>query len=138
MEKKLELVEKHEQKETFSLHFKPSFSEHKDDQPSDVKEEGYTNLFSEDGKKPVINSVSDGFKQYFSPPIYDQYEDDFLGNVPKQLDEYFVISGLVSEENLIAIHDQNSKSVVDNKHPENCCFPLCFCSFEMMKQSIKV
>ena len=30
MDKEIDLVEQHEQKETFSLHFKPSFSKHKD------------------------------------------------------------------------------------------------------------
>ena len=45
MDKELESVEKHEQKETFSLHFKPSFSKQNDDQSSDVREEGYTIFF---------------------------------------------------------------------------------------------
>ena len=47
MEKKLELVEPHKQKELV-LYANSVFCEQKDDQPSDVKEDGFTNLFSED------------------------------------------------------------------------------------------
>ena len=36
IEKELELVEQHEQKETFSLHLKHYFSEQKDDQTNNV------------------------------------------------------------------------------------------------------
>ena len=45
MKNKLDLVEQHKQKETFSVHLKPSLSKQKNDQPSDVKEDGFTNLF---------------------------------------------------------------------------------------------
>ena len=48
MENKLDLFEKHKQKETFSVHLKPSLSKQRNDRPNDVKEDGFTNLFSED------------------------------------------------------------------------------------------
>ena len=62
MDKEIDLVEKHEQKETFSLHFKPSFIKQKDDYSSDVREERYTILFSEDCNQPVNNSIKNGCK----------------------------------------------------------------------------
>ena len=104
---------------------------------SDVKEEGYTNLFAEDCNQHVENSIMDDFKEDFSQPIYDEYEDDYLDNEPKQLPKNFTISGPVSEYNLIAIHDQNSENRVDSKHAEGGCLPLCFSSFEMLKQRSK-
>ena len=55
------------------------FCEHKDDQLSDVKEDGFTNLFSEDCNQPVTNFVSGDFKKDFNMPIYDEYEDEKLG-----------------------------------------------------------
>ena len=46
--------------------------EHEDDQPSDVKEEGYTlDGFSNDCGQLVKNYVSDGFKDNFSLLIYN-------------------------------------------------------------------
>ena len=62
MENKLDLVEQHKQKETFSVHLKPSLSKQKNDQPSDVKEDGFTNLFYEDCNHLVTNLVSGDFK----------------------------------------------------------------------------
>ena len=48
MENKLDLVEQHKHKETFSMHLKPSRSKKRNDHPNDVKEDGFTNLFSQD------------------------------------------------------------------------------------------
>ena len=45
MENKLDLVEQHKQKETFSVHLKPSLSKQKNDQPSDVKEGHWIKYF---------------------------------------------------------------------------------------------
>ena len=64
MEKKLELVEPHKQKELV-FHANFVFCEKKYDQPSDVKEDGFTNLFSEDCNQPVTNFVSGNFKKKF-------------------------------------------------------------------------
>ena len=45
---------------------------HKYDQPNVVQEEGYKGMFYEACNQPVLNSVNDGFKKDFSPPIYDE------------------------------------------------------------------
>ena len=52
-----------------------SFYEQEDDQPNDVPEECYNDLFYEYCSQPITNSVSGDFKKYFSMPIYDEYED---------------------------------------------------------------
>ena len=56
----------------------------KDDQPNVVQEDGYKGLFYEECNQSVINYVNDGFKKDFGPPIYDEYEEDYLGVIPKQ------------------------------------------------------
>ena len=108
MEKKLELVEPHKQKETFSVHLKRSLSKHINDQPNDLKEDGFPNLFFEDCNQPVTNSVSGDFKKYFSMPIYDGYEDEYLDIVPKKPAKYFANYGTVCGKNIIPIHGQKS------------------------------
>ena len=75
----------------------------KDDQPNVVQEEGYKDLFYEECNQPTINSVRDGFKKVFSPPIYDEYEEDCLDVMPKKVAVDFVSSRHVNEENSIAI-----------------------------------
>ena len=103
MENKLELVEPHKQKELV-LHANSIFYEQKDDQPSDVKEDGFTNLFSEDCNHHVINFVSGDFRKDFSMPIYDEYEDV----VPKKPTINFVNSRSLSEENMTVIQSQKA------------------------------
>ena len=65
---------------------------HKDDQPNVVQEEGYKDLFYEECNQLIINSFSDGFKKVFSPPIYDQYEEECLDVMPKKPAVDFVSS----------------------------------------------
>ena len=64
------------------------FCEQNNYQPNDVKEDGFTNLFSEDCNHYVTNSVSGDF----SMPIYDEYEDEYLDVVHKKPTVNFVIS----------------------------------------------
>ena len=65
--------EKGEQAES-TLHSNPSIYEQEYNQPSFVQEECY-NLFYEECNQPVTNSICGVFQEYFSPPIYDEYED---------------------------------------------------------------
>ena len=62
MENKLELVKPHKQKE-LALHANYVFCEQKDDQLSDVKEDGFTNLFSKNCNQTITNFVSGDFKK---------------------------------------------------------------------------
>ena len=86
IDKELESEEQHEQV-TFSLHFNPSYCEQKIDQPGDVLEEYYNDLFSEDYNQQdvITNSTIDGFQEYSILPIYDEYRDDYMDSLPEQL-----------------------------------------------------
>ena len=66
-----------------TLHSNPSLYEKEDNQPSVVQEECY-NLFYEECNQPVTNSVCDSFEEDFIPPIYDEFEDGYLDNAPKE------------------------------------------------------
>ena len=69
------MVEPHKRKEAFYLHLKPPLSKRRIDFPSDVKEDGFTNLFSEYCNQPVTNFVNGDFKKDFGMALYDEYED---------------------------------------------------------------
>ena len=43
----------------------------------------------------------------------------------------------VNEENMIAIHDQIFEDRMDSEHDESNCFPLCYASFEFLKQILR-
>ena len=81
-----------------NYYMKLSFLE-EDDQPSDLKGDGCTDLFSEECNQPVTISVS--------------------------------------EENSIAIQDQKYENIVETRHVEDDCLPLCFPSFEWLKRDLK-
>ena len=119
------------------MHANSVFCEQKDDQPSDVKEDGFTNLFSEDCNEIVSNSVSGDFKKDFSMPIYDEYEDEDLDVVPKKPDINFVNSRPVSEENHTVIQSQKDEKREDNECVEGDSLPLCYFSFELIRQRLK-
>ena len=90
-------------------------------------------MFYEECNHPVKNSGSDYFKNNFILHIYDEYEDDCLDIVPKKEAENFVNFGQVSEENLIAIHDQKDENLVDSECGESDYVPLCYSSFELLR-----
>ena len=39
---------------------------------------------------------------------------------------------------MIAIHDQISEDKVDSENAEGNCFPLCYSSFELLRQRLRV
>ena len=95
-------------------------------------------MFYEECNQHVINSVSDGFKKVFSPPIYDEYEEDFLDVMPKKLAANFVSSGPVNEENSITIHGQKAENREDSECAERDSLPLCYASFELLRYICKI
>ena len=98
------------------MYLKPSLSKQRNYQPNDVKEDGFTNLFSKDCNQPVTNSVSGDFKKDFSMPIYDEYENEYLDVVPKKPAVNFVISSLVSEKNQTVIQSQKARRREDTEY----------------------
>ena len=85
----------------------------------------------------VTNFVSGDFKKDFSMPIYDEYEDQYLDVVPKNLAINFVISRPVSEENRTVIQIQKDEKRKDSECAEGDCLPLCYSSFELIRQMLK-
>ena len=117
------------------MHLEPSLSKQRNDQPNDVKKDGSTNLFSGDCNQ--LKFVSGDFKKEFGMPIYDEYEDEYFSVVPKNPPIEFVISRLVSEENLTVIWGQKTEKRKDNEGARGDCLPLCYSSFELIKQRLK-
>ena len=70
-------------------------------------------MFSEECNQLVSNSVSGGFKENIIPHVYDEQEGD------------------VQEEGHINFPYEDC-----NQHAENNCLPLCFSSFEYLKQKL--
>ena len=85
MKGKSELVGPPNPRGTVPVHPKPSFTKYRDDQPYDVKEDGSANLFSEYCNEPSTNYFNGDLKGNFDMPIYDEYEDDCLDVIPKEL-----------------------------------------------------
>ena len=63
-------------------------------------------------------------------PTYDEYEDV----VPKKL---AVNSRSFSEENMIVIRGQKAEKREDNECVEGDSLPLCYSSFELLRQRLK-
>ena len=66
-------------------------------------------------------------------PIYDEY----LDVVPKKPAVNFVISRPASEENRTAIQSQKDEKRKDSEYAEGDCLPLCYSSFELIRQRLK-
>ena len=114
------------------------FCEKEVDQPSNVQYECYINLFYEYCNNLVTNSIIDGFQENFTLPIYDEYEDDYLDSVPKQLGEDLASSWPVTGENHIAIHDHDSENMANRNPIEGNSLPLSFSSFELLRKGSRV
>ena len=63
---------------------KPSPGIQKDDWPH-VGAHGPIGLFSEDYNLRRPGTVEDNFKKEFSAPMYDEYEEEYLRDVPEEL-----------------------------------------------------
>ena len=56
-------------------------------------------MFSENcnQRDVVTNFISDGFKKDSSPPIYDEYDGDYLDSVLKQPPKDIASNGLITK-----------------------------------------
>ena len=48
------------------------------DEQTGTIQDAYCNFFNEENKFPIASPVCRGFDEFFSPPLYDKYEDDYL------------------------------------------------------------
>ena len=71
----LEMDNEGGEKAEFDVHSSPSLYEHTDEQLSAIQEEDY-NLFKEENNLLVASPAYGGFEEVFSPPLYDNYEDE--------------------------------------------------------------
>ena len=71
-----------------TLNSNPSFDEQEDNQSGDVYEESHPNFPYEECNQHVESYVSDIFKEYFSMPINDECEDEYLDNTPQEAIDY--------------------------------------------------
>ena len=67
-------------------------------------------------------------------PIYDEYEDECWDFIPKKP---AIKSRYVSEEKLIVIQSQKAEKIGGNKCVEGDSLPLCYSSFELIRQGLK-
>ena len=134
MENKLDLVQKHKQRENFYVHLKPSLSKHKNDHPSDIKRDESANLFSKRCNHPIENFVSGDFKRDFRMHIYDEYEDECMDVV---LSKPTMELRSIGKEKLTVIHSQKAEEIEDNEHAKGDSLPLCYSSFELIIQRHK-
>ena len=113
---------------------KPSLSKQRIDHPKDLEEDGFTNLFSEYCNQPVTSFVSGDFKKDFGIPIYDEYEDECLDVIPTKPT---MESRSISEEKLTIIQSQKDEKIEDNEYAKGDSLPLCYSSFELIRQRLK-
>ena len=67
-------------------------------------------------------------------PIYDEYEDEYLDVIPKKP---AIKSRSISEEKLTLIQSQKAEKVEDNECAGGDSLPLCYSSFELIRQRLK-
>ena len=87
----------------------PYFYEKEDDQPNDVLEKCYNDMFAKDYNQQDVleNSIVDCFQEYFSWPIYDEYRNDYLVRLYEQPTEDLASSWSFIRKNQITYHDHN-------------------------------
>ena len=80
----LKLVGPYKHNEKIPVQLKLSLGIKKDDQP-DIGACGSIGLFSEHCDLRRLGSVQDNFKKEFGVPVYDEYEEEHLWDVPEKL-----------------------------------------------------
>ena len=78
----LKLVGPYEWKRRVPIQLNLSLGRQKDDQP-DIGAYGSADLFSEYCNLLSTGFVKDNFKKDFDVPVYDEYEEEYLGVMPK-------------------------------------------------------
>ena len=115
------------------IHLKLSLGIQKDDQP-DIGAYGSAGLFSEDCNLLSTGSIKDDFKKDFGVPVYDEYEEEYLGAMPKQP---VIEPRFANGENQAAMQSQKVGIGKDDKCAEGDSLPLCYSSFELVQHMFK-
>ena len=89
-----------------------------------------TGLFFEDGDLPRSWSTRDDFNKEFGVPVYDEYEEEYLQNIP---DESAVETTPYDERN----QNQEVGARKDDEGKGGDSLPLCYASFELILHMIK-
>ena len=122
------LVGPYKQKEEVSDPSKTSHGMQKDDRP----EAGIgspAGLFSEDGDLHCPWSAKDDFKKEFGTPMYDEYEEEYLQNIPEQP---AVETNPADEENQDEMRIQKVEAGKDDKGTGGDSLPLFYAYFKLI------
>ena len=86
-------------------------------------------MFSKGCNLLSTRSVNDDFKRDFGVLVYDEYEEEYLEDIPEEL----VIEPRSSNgENHATIQSQNVETEKDGKCTEGDILPLCYSYFELI------
>ena len=105
----------------------------KDDRP-DAGEGSPAGLFSENGDLHCPWSKKDDFKKEFGMPVYYEYEEEYLQNIPNEL---AVETKPPDENNQDEMKNRKVEEGKDNKGTGGDILPLCYASFELIQHMIK-
>ena len=86
-------------------------------------------LFSENGNLQHPWSAKDDFKKGFGTPVYDEYEEEYLQNVP---DELAIETTPFDERNQDSMQNQKVETGKDEESTRGDSLPLCYASFELI------
>ena len=130
----LKLVRPYKWKGRVPVQIKLSLVRQKYDQ-TDVEADGSVGLFSEGCNMLTTKSINDDFREDFSVPVYDEYEEEYLEAIPK---EPVIEPSSAKGENQVAIQSQKVETGKDGKCAEGDSLPLCYSSFELIWHMIKI
>ena len=91
-------------------------------------------LFSKDGDLPCTWSTRDNFKKEFGVPVYDEYEEEYLQNIP---DEPVVETTPSDERNQSAMQNQEGRARKYDEGTRGDSLPLFYAFFELIRHMIK-
>ena len=74
-------------------------------------------------------SVKDDFKKDFGVSVYDEYEEEYLGAIPK---EPIIEPRSANGENQAAMQSQKVETGKDGEYVGGDSLPLCYSSFELI------
>ena len=129
----LKLVGPYKQKGRVPVQLNLSLDRQEDDQ-LDIEIDGFVGLFFEGYNLVSTGSINNDFRRDFSVPVYDEYEEEYLEAIPKEL---VIEPRSTNGENRAAMQSQKVETGKDDKCAEGDSLPLCYSSFELIWHMIK-